>query len=318
MPSTPTSDNLTSVLAHLADQLEFLETCLSCIEASAGPTITSIGISFANSQEASKVSPFWAAPPTKGKGQANTPQAPSKATLAKKACPTNKGAIPSATIPSPFLRHSLSRARLITTLSRWLFLTLLPSTSSVRVARSLNRSTISLVPVSMPILWQIAPSTSATSLFKWIARKKVHPPKLKKTTPLMGSTKFACPNPINFSSSQCLPPFSTTQRSGPSTGSHIIEIPTNEFQAESFETQTPQGTAFAPTVVMASPQPSSTPISRTISMGSPNPTTPQGQASAFQPQSIDPSEYEQRPSGCGCGNTGQRSRPGPPGSRGRW
>ncbi|KAF8802314.1 hypothetical protein BYT27DRAFT_7261092 [Phlegmacium glaucopus] len=105
MPSTPTpSDDLSSILQQLADRLDSLEVRLDHIEASAGPMIASTSTpfhGFADSQEASKVPPFRGASPTKGKGRADAPQAPSKAKPAKKERPTRKGAIPYATIPLP-------------------------------------------------------------------------------------------------------------------------------------------------------------------------------------------------------------------------
>jgi hypothetical protein len=96
MTSTPTSNDLASVLARLADRLDSLEDRLDRIEASAGHSIASTA-PFADSKEATKVPPFKCTPSTKGKGRAKAPQAPSKATSAKKERPTGKA----ATLPNP-------------------------------------------------------------------------------------------------------------------------------------------------------------------------------------------------------------------------
>jgi hypothetical protein len=99
MASIPIPDNLTTVLAHLANRLESLEARLDRIKALAGLTIASVGPS-TDSKEATKVPPFTLKT-TKGKCQANTPNAPSKAKPAKKECSTRKA----ATLPNPIPLH---------------------------------------------------------------------------------------------------------------------------------------------------------------------------------------------------------------------
>ena len=99
-------------------------------------------------------------------------------------------------------------------------------------------------------------------------------------------------------------------------------------------------TPAAPTVVMASPSPISTPIVPSVTMGSPTSYESPGMLTpmqvntifaqaAFPNPPIDPqacilaaqnlvsSGYATVPSGRGHGNTARRSRPGPPGGRGR-
>ena len=58
MSSTPTPDTLTTILAHLADQLDSLEDRLDRIKASAGPTIAATHLS---AQENAKSPPFHSA-----------------------------------------------------------------------------------------------------------------------------------------------------------------------------------------------------------------------------------------------------------------
>ena len=100
-PSTP--DDLSSVLQHLANQQDSLETHLDCIKGQkTTPMIAATG-PYTDSAEATKRPPFLLRqPPTKDKGKANAQApAPSKAKPAKKECSTKKGAIPAATIPFP-------------------------------------------------------------------------------------------------------------------------------------------------------------------------------------------------------------------------
>ena len=94
MSSTPTPDNLVAVLAHLANRLDSLEARLDRVKASAGLTIAATHLS---AQENSKSPPFSSAKATKGKGRAKAPQAPSKATSAKKERSTQKA----ANLPNP-------------------------------------------------------------------------------------------------------------------------------------------------------------------------------------------------------------------------
>ena len=70
MSSTPIPDNLTALLACLADRLDSLEGRLDSIEAPAGHTIAATHLS---AQENAKASPFHSAKATKGKGRAKAP-----------------------------------------------------------------------------------------------------------------------------------------------------------------------------------------------------------------------------------------------------
>jgi hypothetical protein len=113
-------------------------------------------------------------------------------------------------------------------------------------------------------------------LGKRIARKKIRPPKVKKTGPSKGLSQPA-PLHSNNKPLSMLPHHSTTQHPGPTTGSHIVEVPMGEHAKSS-------GTPYAPTVQMASPSPTSTPIAPTVAMGSPTPYTPD---EALTPMQID-------------------------------
>ncbi|KAF8810355.1 hypothetical protein BYT27DRAFT_7253944 [Phlegmacium glaucopus] len=266
MPLTPTpTDDLSSVLRQLADRLDSLEVRLDRIEASAGPTIASTSTpfrGFSDLQEASKVPPFQGAFSTKGKGRADTPQAPSKAKPAKKERPTRKGAISYTTIPLPLAQtfpiEGKTDCHLVTVV--------IPDSAAQHIIGQGGKGlkqvhNISGARVNTYTLvdgpnderhisirgTDLQIGDALVVLGKQIARKKVCPPKLKKTGPTKGSTNPAHPNPIT-SLSQRLPPFSTTQCSGPSTRSHIVEIPTAEFQAKS-------STPIVPSVSMGSPTP---------------------------------------------------------------
>jgi hypothetical protein len=163
-------------------------------------------------------------------------------------------------------------------------------------------------------------------LGKQLARKKICPPKTKKTGPSKSSS-----NPAPFSlfdkKSSMLPHHSTTQRPGPSTGSHIVEIPTGEHAESS-------GMPFSPTAQMASPSPLSTPIVPTVAMGSPTPYMPTDASMTptqvnviLQRSALRRDKYaarglassEPQPASLSRGgNTARCSRPGPPRGRGWW
>jgi hypothetical protein len=115
MASTPTSNDLASVLARLANQLDSLEDHLDCIEALAGQTIASTG-PFADSKEATKVPPFKGTTSTKGKGKAMVFQAPSNTQWAKKKCSTMKAAIPSNPVHLPLAQTFTKEVKLTATL----------------------------------------------------------------------------------------------------------------------------------------------------------------------------------------------------------
>jgi hypothetical protein len=338
MASTPTSSNLVSVLERLAARLDSLEDRLDRIEASAGHTIASTA-PFADSKEASKVPPFKGTPSTKGKGRAKAPQAPSKATTAKKERSTGKA----ATLPNPTpLRLAQTFPKEGQT-DRHLVTVVIPDASAQHVvgqggkglkqihdisgARvnaysvegSIDERHVSIRGTDLQI------GDALVVLGKRIARKKIRPPKAKKTGPSKGSSQ-AAPLLSTNKPPSTLPRHSSTQRPGPATGSHIVEVPTGEHAESS-------GTPFAPTVQMASPSPSSTPFVPSVSMGSPTPYSPD---EALTPMQIDairqrqsllqenmaarglaPPEPQPASRGHG-GNTAQRSRPGPRGDGGRW
>jgi hypothetical protein len=333
MSSTPTPDNLTSVLARLADRLGSLEARLERIEASAGPTTASI--SFADSKEATK-SPPSTSKATKGKGRANAPQAPSKAKSAKKERPTGKA----ATLPNPV---SLPLAQTFSTegkTDRHLVTVVIPDSTAQHVigqggkglkqVHDISGARVNAYSLASGSRDERHVSIRGTDLQigdalvvlgKRIARKKVRPPKAKKTGPLDSSRSAPLPS-NNQQSSTLSHHYATTQRFGPSTEPYIAEVPT-----------VVPVTPVVPTVVMTSPSPSSTPIVPSVTMGSPSSYTPDD---ALTPMQIDalrqrnnlttemlstlraPDPAEVRTASVGRGtNTARRSRPGPPGNRGR-
>ncbi|KAF8817589.1 hypothetical protein BYT27DRAFT_7247456 [Phlegmacium glaucopus] len=167
MPSTPTpSDDLSSVLQQLADRLDSLEVRLDRIEASAGPTIASI----------------------------STPFPPSKAKPAKKERPTRKGAIPYATIPLPLAQTFPIEGKT----NHHLVMVVIPDSGQCMLLVNTytladgpnDECHISIRGTNLQI------GDALVVLGKQITRKKVHPPKLKKTGPAKGSTNPARPNPI--------------------------------------------------------------------------------------------------------------------------
>jgi hypothetical protein len=338
MASTPISDNLTTVLTRLADRLESLEERLVRIEASAGHTIAATG-PFADSQEATKLPPFTGKS-TKGKGRADAPKAPSKAKTAKKERSTQKA----ANLPNPV---SLPLAQTFSTegkTDRHLVTVVIPDSTAQHVIGQGGKGLKQVHDISGARVnaYTLASGSSderhvsirgtdlqigdaLVVLGKRIARKKVRPPKVKKTGPSKDSSQPALLQPTKKTSSTLLPTHSSTQRSGPSTGPRIVEVPTGEADESPV-------TPSAPTVVMASPSPTSTPIVPSVTMGSPTPyiaddTLTPMQIDAIrarntltrerlaQIRGLDPHDSQQS-LGRG-GNTARRSRPGPPGGRGR-
>jgi hypothetical protein len=334
MTSTPIPDDLTTVLARLADRLGSLESRLERIEASAGPTIA-----FADSKEATKVPPFTSKA-TKGTGRANAPAAPSKAKSAKKERSTKKAAIPSNPVPLPLAQTFSTEGKT----DRHLVTVVIPDASAQHVVGQGGKGLKQIHDISGARVnaytlvngsrderhvsirgTDLQVGDALVVLGKRIARKKVRPPKTKKPGPTAGSSQTAPLHPTQQSST-LLPDFSSTQRQGPSIGSHIVEVPTGEADVSPV-------TPFAPTVVMASPSPHSTPTVPSVQMGSPSPysnteaLTPMeidvlrerhrltGQRIA-QLRASDPHEQQPAISGRGRGNTARRSRPGPSGNRG--
>jgi KH domain len=313
MASTPIPDNLTIVLARLADRLESLEARLDRIEASAGPMIASI------SSGSKKAKP---SPPTKGKGRADAPQAPSS----KKERSTRKPAIASATVPLPLAQTFTTEGKT----DRHLVTVVIPDASAQHVigqggkglkqVHDISGARVNAYTLASDSRDERHVSIRGTDiqigdalvvLGKRIARKKVRPPKTKKTGPKDSSQSAPLP-PIQQQSS-ALPRHSSTQRSGPSTEPRIVEVPTGEPDIV---------TPVVPSVVMASPSPASTPIVPSVTMGSPSPYRSDD---ALTPMEID--AIRQRfnlPSSTGHSaqhvrglNTARRSGPRPAGQRGR-
>jgi hypothetical protein len=120
-------------------------------------------------------------------------------------------------------------------------------------------------------------------LGKRVSRKRVHPPKTKKTKDASAapSTRAHLPHPIIPQKSTMtlpLPPRPT----GPST-SGIVEFPTTEEDSESDADSS--GTVPIPSVQMASPLPPSTPTVPSVTMGSPPLATPA--AADWSPMEVD-------------------------------
>jgi hypothetical protein len=336
MASSSTPDNLTALLARLADKLDSLEARLDRIEAPAGSTIAATA--FADSREATKVPPFTAKA-TKGKGRAKAPQAPSDAKSAKKERTTRKAAPLPNPVPLPLAQTFTTEGKT----DRHLVTVVIPDASAQHVIGQGGKGLKQVHDISGARVHAYSLATGSRDerhisirgtdlqigdalvvLGKRIARKKVRPPKAKKTGPTKDSSAPAPLLPKQQSSS--LPRHSTTQRPGPSTGPRIVEVPTEEEEDDSLLTP------YAPTVVMASPSPHSTPIVPTVAMGSPSNYTPDEALTPMQidalrtrnassaqrlahARGLDPQE---QPASSGRGlNTARRSRPGPPGGRGR-
>ena len=257
MTSIPTPDNLTAVLSRLADKLESLEARLDRIEASAGPSIA------ATSPEATKP------PPTKGKGRAKAPQAPSKATPAKKERSTKKGAIPSSPVPLPLAQTFSTEGKT----DRHLVTVVIPDASAQHVVGQGGKGLKQIHDISGARVnaYSLADGSrderhislrgtdlqvgdALVVLGKRLAQKKVRPPKTKKAGPSAVSSNSALLH-TNKQPSSTLPHHYTTQRPGPPTEPYIVEVPTGVSDQLPNQPVTP----VVPTVVMTSPSPSSTP-----------------------------------------------------------
>ena len=99
MALPPTPDNLTAILAHLANKLDSLKKQLDHIEALAGPMITSVG--FTTDSPMAFNSPPIIAHPTKGKWKAKAFHFSLTAPQAKKKQPIKNIATLSTTVPPP-------------------------------------------------------------------------------------------------------------------------------------------------------------------------------------------------------------------------
>ena len=327
MSSTPIPDDLVTVLARLADRLGSLEARLDRIEASAGPTIASIG-PFADSKEATKSPPFKSNA-TKGKGRADAPQAPSNATSAKKERPTRKLAVTSTTVPLPLAQTFTTEGKT----DRHLVTVVIPDASAQHVIGQGGKGLKQVHDISGARVNAYTLATGSRDerhvsirgtdlqigdalvvLGKRIARKKVRPPKTKKTGPSMDSSTSA-PLLTKQASPALLRHYASTQRSGPSTEPRFVEVPTGVPDS----LPNPPVTPVVPTVVMSSPSPSSTPIVPSATMGSPSSYPSSGTLTPMQVDALRggaPLAGQPQHSVRGL-NTARRSRPGPPG-RGRW
>ena len=342
MSSTPIPDNLTVVLERLAARLESLEARLERLEGPADPTIAAT-----YAQETAKVPPFREAPPTKGKGRAKATRAPSKAQPAKKARTTGKTAKLPNPVPLPLAQTFPMEGKT----DRHLVTVVIPDTSAQHVIGEGGKGLKQIHDISGARInayslgggsnderhvsirgTDLQIGDALVVLGKRLARKKVRVPKAKKTVPTKASSKSA-PLHTTDQLSSALRPLSTTQRQGPPTQPRIVEVPMGEHEESS-------STPIAPTVEMASPSPISTPIVPSVAMGSPTSYRSPGTLTPMDISAIfaqagrrhPPTDPQQRlsealdlvsqgyaalPSGSGCGNTARRSRPGPPGSRGR-
>ena len=332
MTSTPIPDDLTTVLARLADRLGSLESRLERIEASAGPTIASIG-PFADSKEATKSPPFTSKA-TKGKGRADAPQAPSKASPAKKERPTKKkkAAIPSSPVPLPLAQTFSTEGKT----DRHLVTVVIPDASAqhaigqggkgLKQIHDISGARVNAYTLASGSRDERHVSIRGTDLQigdalvvlgKRIARKKVRPPKTKKTGP---SSDSSAPAPLltKQASPALLHQYAATQRSRPSTEPRIVEVSTGVPDSPNQPV-----TPVVPTVVMSSPSPSSTPIVPSVTMGSPPSYPSSGTLTPMQvdalrggaPLASSTGHAVQPTRGL---NTARRSGPRPAGSRGRW
>jgi hypothetical protein len=328
MASTPTPDDLTSVLTLLATRLANLEERLDRIEIGSG-TIRSA----ATMQEPSLPKS------TKGKGRANAPQASSTATSAKKKNSTKKVAIPSSPVHLPLAQTFTTEGKA----DRHLVTVVIPDTTAQHVIGQAGKGLKQIHDISGARVnaytlvngssderhvsirgTDLQIGDALVVLGKRIARKKVRPPKAKKPSPTVGSST---PAPLlSTQQSSSLPRYNTTQRRGPSTGSHIVEVPTGE-------TDESLVMLLVPTVAMASPSPASTPTVPSVTMGSPTPSPSTGALTPMQIDALrervsltgrqlaqlrgtDPPEYRQAAPSRGL-NTARHSGTGPPGNRGR-
>ena len=329
MASTPTQNDLTAVLARLADRLDSLEERLDRIEIGSG-TIRSA---------ATMRDPSPTPKPTKGKGRAVAPNTPSKAKPAKKERPTRKA----ATLPNPVPLHLAQTFSTEGKADRHLVTVVIPDTTAQHVigqggkglkqvhdisGARVNAYTLASGPSDERHVsirgTDLQIGDALVVLGKRIARKKVRPPKAKKTSPTADSSTAAPLLPTYQQSSTLSHHFVSTQRSGPSTEPYIAEVPTGEHDESPV-------TPFAPTVQMASPSPSSTPIVPSVTMGSPSSSPSTGQLTPMQIDALrerstltglriaqlrgsDPSERVRPGRGI---NTARRSRPSPSGNQGR-
>ena len=293
-PSTP--DDLSSVLRRLADRLDSLETRLDRIEGQkTAPTIAAVR--FADSPEATKRPPVTSRqPPTKGKGKTNVQApAPSNAKPAKKERSTKKGAIPSAAIPLPLAQTFSTEGKA----DRHLVTVVIPDDSAMHVIGKGGKGLkqvhdISGARVNAYTLvngsrderhisirgTDLQVGDALVVLGKRVARKRVHPPKTKKTKDAP-STRTHLPHPIIPNKSTTTLPF-PPRPTGPST-SGLVEVPTTEEDSESDADSS--NTVPVPSVQMASPSPSSTPIVPSVTMRSPPLATPE--AADWSPMEVD-------------------------------
>src|ERR1700679_1465033 len=291
MASTPTSVDLLSMfslLNNLASKLDSIEERLTRIEDPAGSTIAAT-----YAEETAKKPPFRSyAEATKGKGRAKAPQAPSKAKSAKKECATPKA----ANLPNPVPLHLAQTFPMEGKTDRHLVSVVIHGASGQHVvghggkglkqihdisgarvrayeAGSSDERHISIRGTDLQV------GDALVVLGKRLARKKVRPPKAKKTGPSSDSSKHAPLPPNHFYTQQSLAPaaapYSSTQRSRPATEPRIVEVSTEERDES-------PATAYAPTEAMASPSPNSTPTVPSVTMGSPNSYTPDDASTPMQ------------------------------------
>jgi hypothetical protein len=257
MASTPIPDSLNAVLARLADRLESLEARLDRIEASTGLTIASAS----TPKEATTPSP-----PTKGKGRAAAPAAPSKAKPAKKERPTKKAAIPSSPVPLPLAQTFATEGKT----DRHLVTVVIPDASAQHVVGQGGKGLKQIHDISGARVNAYSLATGSRDerhvsirgtdlqigdalvvLGKRLARKKIRTPKAKKTGHTTDSLTSALRPPTTPST---LPIYSSTQRSGPPTGPRVVVVPTGESAASS-------------TMPLASTSPTPTPIVPSVPIG---------------------------------------------------
>jgi hypothetical protein len=337
MASTPTSVDLLSMfslLNNLASKLDSMDERLARIEDPAGSTIAAT-----HAEETAKVPPFRSAKATKGKGRAQAPQAPSKAKPAKKERATPKA----ANLPNPVPLRLAQTFPMEGKTDRHLVTVVIPDASAQHVIGQAGKGLKQIHDISGARVraysagsgderhvsirgTDIQIGDALVVLGKRLARKKVRPPKTKKSGPTVDSSQPAPLTPTQQSLAPAAAPYVSTQRYGPSTEPRIVEVPTEERDES-------PATAYAPTVAMASPLPSSTPNVPSVTMGSPDSYTPDD---ALTPMQIDAIRQRQtridaqiahaRASGLlgqpstssRGGNTARRSRPSQPGNRGRW
>ena len=290
MSSTPTSRDLTSILEHLAERLEAIEARLDSIEASAGPTIAAAHYEHDNGSKSSP--PYKEAKATKGKGKSKTAPAPLKAKSAKKERAIQKA----ANLPNPVPLHLAQMFPMEGKPNRHLITVVIPDASAQHVVGQAGKGLKQIHDISDAQVhaYSVAGSSderhvsirgtdlqisdALVVLGKRIARKKVRPPKMKKTGPSGGLSHLA-PLLLTKQQSSSLPCHFSTQREGPSTKPRIVEVPTGEPVK-------PYDMPVAPTVVMASPSPTSTPIVPSITMGSPTSYTPDNTLTPMQVDAI--------------------------------